>query len=163
MATPIVAHDTTSTLADAATAYLQQHTLTDATPAFIGRMVATLQHLITVQEDDDLEDRDFRYAMLVAADAEIDFDDVPPALWNEPTPLPDRMAAAAREAQLISYRMTPAELEALAEELMQDELCTEADAYIAAMSEFPRLFRYAEDWDVNALFAGNDDAGFLPF
>ena len=73
------------------------------------------------------------------------------------------MTVATCEAAVIAYRMTPVELEALAEELMQDELCLEADAYVAAMSEFPSLFRYAEDWDVNALFAGNDDAGFLPF
>ncbi len=70
---------------------------------------------------------------------------------------------AEREAAVIAYRMTPTELEALAEELMQDELCSEADAYIAALEHFPGLYRYAEDWDVNALFAGNDDAGCLPF
>ncbi len=83
----------------------------------------------------------------------------------QPTPATPiaEMTFAQREAAVIGYHMTPAELEALAEELMQDELCCEADAYIAAMSEFPRLYRYADDWDVNALFAGNDDAGFLPF
>ncbi len=78
------------------------------------------------------------------------------------TPIAE-MTFAQREAAVIGYRMTPLELEALAEELMEDELCLEADAYIAAIEHFPRLFRYAEDWDVNALFAGNDDADFLPF
>lgn len=86
------------------------------------------------------------------------------AIVAQPTPATPvaEMTFAQREAAVIAYRMTPVELEALAEELMQDELCSEADAYIAAMSEFPRLIRYAEDWDVNTLFAGNDDAGFLP-
>jgi len=47
------------------------------------------------------------------------------------------MTVATCEAAVIAYRMTPVELEALAEELMQDELCLEADAYIAAMEHFP--------------------------
>ncbi len=73
-------------------------------------------------------------------------------------PTTDHLTAAAIENYLISKAMTPAELEALADEIMQDTLASEADAYEAAMYEFPRLYRYAEDWDIAALFAGNDAA-----
>ena len=64
---------------------------------------------------------------------------------------------------LIAHNMTATELEALAEEIMQDELCSEADAYEAAICEFPRLYLTADRWDINALFAGNADAGDIPF
>ena len=54
--------------------------------------------------------------------------------------------------------MTPTEIEALAEELMQDTQMHEADAYHEAVSLFPSLYLAADQWDFYALCRGNDDA-----
>jgi len=59
---------------------------------------------------------------------------------------------------MIARNMTPAEIEALAEEIMQDTLFTEADAYHEAVSLFPSLYLKAEEWDFYAMCRGNDDA-----
>ncbi len=59
---------------------------------------------------------------------------------------------------LITHNMTPVEIEALAEELMQDAQFTEADAYHEAVSLFPSLYLAADAWDFYALCRGNDDA-----
>ncbi len=59
---------------------------------------------------------------------------------------------------LIARNMTPTEIEALAEEIMQDTLFGEADAYQEAVSVFPSLYLDAEEWDFYALCRGNDDA-----
>ncbi len=59
---------------------------------------------------------------------------------------------------LIARNMTPAEIKALAEELMQDAQFTEADAYHEAVSLFPSLYLAADAWDFYALCRGNDDA-----
>ncbi len=59
---------------------------------------------------------------------------------------------------LITHNMTPTEIEALAEELMQDAQFTEADAYGEAISLFPSLYLHADAWDFYALCRGNDDA-----
>ncbi len=65
---------------------------------------------------------------------------------------------AATLTTLIAHNMTPTEIEALAEELMQDAQFTEADAYHEAMSLFPSLYLQADAWDFYALCRGNDDA-----
>ena len=59
---------------------------------------------------------------------------------------------------LIAHNMTPAEIEALAEEIMQDTLFGEADAYHEAVSLFPSLYLAADEWDFYALCRGNDAA-----
>ena len=59
---------------------------------------------------------------------------------------------------LVACNMTPTEIEALAEELMQDTLFSEADAYQEAVSLFPSLYLAAEEWDFYAMCQGNDDA-----
>ncbi len=59
---------------------------------------------------------------------------------------------------MIARNMTPTEIEALAEELMQDAQFSEADAYEEAVSLFPSLYLKAEEWDFYALCRGNDDA-----
>ncbi len=59
---------------------------------------------------------------------------------------------------LITHHMTPTEIEALAEELMQDTLFSEADAYQEAVSLFPSLYLAADAWDFYALCRGNDAA-----
>ncbi len=59
---------------------------------------------------------------------------------------------------LITHNMTPTEIEALAEELMQDAQFSQADAYQEAVSLFPSLYLAAEAWDFDALCHGNDDA-----
>jgi hypothetical protein len=59
---------------------------------------------------------------------------------------------------MIARNMTPVEIEALAEEIMQDTLFGEADAYHEAVSLFPSLYRAADEWDFYALCRGNDDA-----
>ncbi len=59
---------------------------------------------------------------------------------------------------LIAHNMTPTEIEALAEELMQDAQFTEADAYQEAVSLFPSLYLAADEWDFYALCRGNDAA-----
>ncbi len=53
---------------------------------------------------------------------------------------------------------TPVEIEALAEEIMQDTLFGEADAYHEAVSLFPSLYLAADEWDFYALCRGNDAA-----
>ena len=65
---------------------------------------------------------------------------------------------AATLTTLIARNMTPTEIEALAEELMQDTLFSEADAYQEAVSVFPSLYLAAEAWDFDARCQGNDDA-----
>ncbi len=65
---------------------------------------------------------------------------------------------AATLTTLIARNMTPVEIEALAEEIMQDTLFGEADAYQEAVSLFPSLYLAAEEWDFDALCQGNDDA-----
>ncbi len=60
----------------------------------------------------------------------------------------------------IAHNMTPTEIEALAEELMQDAQFTEADAYHEAVSLFPTLYLHADAWDFDALCRGNDAAAF---
>ena len=72
------------------------------------------------------------------------------------TSVPHRYAATL--TTLITHTMTPVEIEALAEELMQDAQFTEADAYQEAMSLFPSLYLQADAWDFYALCRGNDDA-----
>jgi hypothetical protein len=59
---------------------------------------------------------------------------------------------------LIAHTMTPTEIEALAEELMQHAQFTEADAYGEAVSLFPSLYLHADAWDFYALCRGNDAA-----
>ncbi len=59
---------------------------------------------------------------------------------------------------LIAHNMTPTEIEALAEELMQDAQFSAADAYQEAVSLFPSLYLAADAWDFYALCQGNDDA-----
>ncbi len=59
---------------------------------------------------------------------------------------------------LIAHNMTPVEIEALAEEIMQDTQMHEADAYQEAVSLFPSLYLAADAWDFDALCHGNDDA-----
>ncbi len=59
---------------------------------------------------------------------------------------------------LIACNMTPTEIEALAEEIMQDTLFSEADAYHEAVRLFPSLYLAADEWDFYALCRGNDDA-----
>ena len=59
---------------------------------------------------------------------------------------------------LVARNMTPTEIEALAEEIMQDTLFSEADAYQEAVSLFPSLYLAAEEWDFYAMCQGNDDA-----
>ncbi len=61
---------------------------------------------------------------------------------------------------LIACNMTPTEIEALAEEIMQDTLFSEADAYQEAVSLFPSLYLAADAWDFYALCRGNDTAAF---
>ncbi len=61
---------------------------------------------------------------------------------------------------LIAHNMTPVEIEALAEEIMQDTLFGEADAYHEAVSLFPSLYLHADAWDFDALCRGNDAAAF---
>ncbi len=58
---------------------------------------------------------------------------------------------------LIARNMTPVEIEALAEELLQDAQFTEADAYHEAVTLFPSLYLHADAWDFDALCHGNDD------
>ncbi len=65
---------------------------------------------------------------------------------------------AATLTTLIAHTMTPTEIEALAEELMQDAQFTEADAYHEAVRLFPSLYLHADAWDFDALCRGNDDA-----
>ena len=65
---------------------------------------------------------------------------------------------AATLTTLIARNMTPTEIEALAEELMQDTLFSHADAYHEAISLFPSLYLAADEWDFYALCRGNDDA-----
>ncbi len=65
---------------------------------------------------------------------------------------------AATLTTLIAHNMTSTEIEALAEELMQDAQFTEADAYHEAVSLFPSLYLAADCWDFDALCQGNDDA-----
>ncbi len=65
---------------------------------------------------------------------------------------------AATLTTLIAHNMTPTEIEALAEELLQDAQFTEADAYQEAVSLFPSLYLHADAWDFYALCRGNDDA-----
>jgi hypothetical protein len=62
---------------------------------------------------------------------------------------------------LVSHTMTPIEIEALAEELMQDAQFTEADAYHEAVTLFPSLYLHADAWDFYVLCHGNDDAAAL--
>ncbi len=59
---------------------------------------------------------------------------------------------------LIAHNMTPTEIEALAEELMQDAQFSEADAYQEAVSLFPSLYLHADAWDFYAMCRGNNDA-----
>ncbi len=59
---------------------------------------------------------------------------------------------------LITHNMTPTEIEALAEELLQDAQFSEADAYHEAVRLFPSLYLHADEWDFYALCRGNDDA-----
>ena len=59
---------------------------------------------------------------------------------------------------MITRNMTPIEIEALAEEIMQDTLFSEADAYLEAISLYPSLYLAADEWDFYALCHGNDDA-----
>ena len=59
---------------------------------------------------------------------------------------------------LVSRNMTPIEIEALTEELMQDTLFSQADAYQEAVRLFPSLYLDAQEWDFYALCQGNDDA-----
>ena len=59
---------------------------------------------------------------------------------------------------MIARNMTPTEIEALTEEIMQDTLFGEADAYHEAVSLFPSLYLDAEEWDFYAMCHGNDDA-----
>jgi len=59
---------------------------------------------------------------------------------------------------MIARNMTPIEIEALAEEIMQDTLFSEADAYHEAISLYPSLYLAADAWDFYALCHGNDDA-----
>jgi hypothetical protein len=68
---------------------------------------------------------------------------------------------AATLTTLITHNMTPIEIEALAEELMQDAQFSEADAYGEAVSLFPSLYLHADVWDFYALCHGNDDAAAL--
>ncbi len=65
---------------------------------------------------------------------------------------------AATLTTLITRNMTPTEIEALAEELMQDAQFTEADVYGEAVSLFPSLYLHADAWDFDAQCRGNDDA-----
>ncbi len=65
---------------------------------------------------------------------------------------------AATLTTLITHNMTPLEIEALAEELLQDAQFTEADAYHEAVTLFPTLYLHADAWDFYALCRGNDDA-----
>jgi hypothetical protein len=50
---------------------------------FVEAMAAELAYLLEKGENDakELDDRDFRYAMLVATDEPVDFDDLPTCLW----------------------------------------------------------------------------------
>ncbi len=57
-------------------------------------------------------------------------------------------------------QVTPAEIDALADEIMQDTLMAEADAYEEAVTLYPSLYLAAQDWDFAALAAGNDAAAF---
>ncbi len=59
---------------------------------------------------------------------------------------------------MITRNMTPIEIEALAEEIMQDTLFSAADAYHEAISLYPSLYLAADEWDFYALCRGNDDA-----
>jgi hypothetical protein len=59
---------------------------------------------------------------------------------------------------MIARNMTPIEIEALAEEIMQDTLFSAADAYHEAISLYPSLYLAADEWDFYALCHGNDDA-----
>ncbi len=82
MATAILAHASTVSLTDQVIAYLERTDEQPITMVFVEAMAAELAFLIEKQEDDELEDRDFRYALLVAADEPVGFDDLPPALWG---------------------------------------------------------------------------------
>ncbi len=65
---------------------------------------------------------------------------------------------AATLTTLIAHNMTPVEIEALAEEIMQDTLFSAADAYHEAISLYPSLYLAANEWDFYAMCRGNDDA-----
>ena len=80
-----------------------------------------------------------------------------PAIVAQPTP------AHTHYAEIVAYNMTPAEINALADEIMQDTLMRTADAYREAVCQFPSLYLTAEEWDVHAAFAGNSAGVDLPF
>ena len=82
MATAIVPHAPPATLTDQVISYLERINEQPITMAFVEAMAAELACLVEKTGDDALEDRDFRYAALVAADEPVDFDDFPPALWG---------------------------------------------------------------------------------
>ncbi len=67
---------------------------------------------------------------------------------------------AATLTTVIAHNMTPTEIEALAEELMQDAQFTEADAYHEAVRLFPSLYLHADAWNFYALCRGNNAAAF---
>jgi hypothetical protein len=67
---------------------------------------------------------------------------------------------AATLTTVIAHNMTPTEIDALADEIMQDTLMAEADAYEEAVGLYPSLYLVAQNWDFDALAQGNDAAAF---
>jgi hypothetical protein len=67
---------------------------------------------------------------------------------------------AATLTTVIAHNMTPTEIDALPDEIMQDTLMAEADAYEEAVGLCPSLYLVAQNWDFDALVQGNDAAAF---
>ena len=59
------------------------HAQQEAAPsmAFIEAMCSELAQLERITGDSEFDERDLRYAYLIAADEPVSFDDLPPCLW----------------------------------------------------------------------------------
>jgi hypothetical protein len=82
MATPIVTHSAPSVdLSEIVLTYL--HAQQEAAPSmvFIEAMCSELAQLERITGDSEFDQRELRYAYLIAADEPLSFDDLPPCLW----------------------------------------------------------------------------------
>jgi hypothetical protein len=61
--------------------YLQAQQEAAPSMAFIEAMCSELAQLERITGDSEFNERDLRYAYLIAADEPVSFDDLPPCLW----------------------------------------------------------------------------------
>ncbi len=82
MAAAIVTQPASSVdLSEIVLSYLQAHQEAAPSMAFIEAMCSELAQLERITGDSEFDQRELRYAYLIAADEPVGFDDLPPCLW----------------------------------------------------------------------------------